>query len=168
MDVVKSVGKYLNTSVGSICYNTDKTLTTIIDKENVEGFASIILWLASKSGTKMSQEQVLLSYQWLEHLAMYSNQAVSNPSFSKNFLQGINRALANNTYLAGPAVTVTDIAAYHVLYPLIESLGILERESFLHLCRWCKHIQALPGACTNKPPLILNTLTLSILAPAVH
>lgn len=66
-----------------------QVLTTILDKENVEGFASIILKLATKSGVTMSPEQRLLSYQWLEHLAVYSNQAVTNPTFAKNFLQVI-------------------------------------------------------------------------------
>ncbi|XP_013137549.1 PREDICTED: uncharacterized protein LOC106102572 isoform X2 [Papilio polytes] len=168
MDVIKSVGKYLNTPVGTVCYNTDKVLTTVLDKENVEGFASIILRLASKSGTSMSEEQVLLSYQWLEHIAMYGNQALSNPTFAKNFLQGINRALAKNTYLTGQFLTVTDVAAYHVFYPLIERLSVIEQESFMNVCRWLKHIQAQPRVCTGRPPLPLNTLTLSILAPAVH
>ncbi|XP_013162629.1 PREDICTED: uncharacterized protein LOC106114091 isoform X1 [Papilio xuthus] len=168
MDVIKSVGKYLNTPVGTVCYNTDKVLTTVLDKENVEGFASIVLRLAAKSGTPMSQEQILLSYQWLEHIAMYGNQALANPTFAKNFLQGINKALAKNTYLTGQALTVADIAAYHALYPLIERLNVLEQELFMNVCRWSKHIQAQPRVCTNRPPLPLNTLTLSILAPAVH
>lgn len=64
-----------------------QVLTTVLDKESVEGFASIILRLASRSGSPMSQEQTLLSYQWLEHMAMYANQAISNPIFAKNFLQ---------------------------------------------------------------------------------
>lgn len=66
-----------------------QVLTTILDRENVEGFASIILKLVTKSGVTMSPEQRLLSYQWLEHLAVYSNQAVTNPTFAKNFLQVI-------------------------------------------------------------------------------
>ncbi|CAH2042456.1 unnamed protein product, partial [Iphiclides podalirius] len=168
MDVVKAVGKYLSTPVGTVCYNTDKVLTTVLDKENVEGFASIILKLALKSGSTMTQEQKLLSYQWLEHLAMYAKQAMLNPIFAKNFLQGINEALAKSTYLAGHVLTVTDIAAYHVLYPIIERLNIVEQESLLHVCRWSKHMQAQPKVCVNRSPLPLNTLTLSILAPAVH
>ncbi|CAH0713283.1 unnamed protein product, partial [Brenthis ino] len=196
MDVVKTVGKYLNTPVGTICYNTDKVLTTLLDKENVEGLASIILrlaaksgttmsqeqtllsyqWLehiamyanqaitnsnfaksflqvlttlldkenveglasiilrlAAKSGTTMSQEQTLLSYQWLEHIAMYANQAITNSNFAKSFLQGINKALEKSTYLTGNYFTVTDIAAYHVLYPLIERISVSEQESLLHI-----------------------------------
>ncbi|CAG5048921.1 unnamed protein product [Parnassius apollo] len=168
MDVVKAIGKYLNVPVGTVCYNTDKVLTTVLDKENVEGFATIILRLASKSGAKMTTEQILLSYQWLEHMAMYANQAVSNPTFAKSFLQGINKALVANTYLTGQFLTITDIAAYHVLYPLIERLSVTEQESLLYVCRWSKHIQAQPRVCTNRPPLPLHTLTLSILAPVVH
>ncbi|KPJ09647.1 Eukaryotic translation elongation factor 1 epsilon-1, partial [Papilio machaon] len=121
-----------------------QVLTTVLDKENVEGFASIVLRLAAKSGTAMTQEQVLLSYQWLEHIAMYGNQALSNPTFAKNFLQGINRALAKNTYLTGQFLTVVDIAAYHALYPLIERLSFVEQELFMNVCRWSKHIQAQP------------------------
>lgn len=34
----------------------------------------------------MSEEQKLLSYQWLEYLAMYADQAVNNPIIGKNFL----------------------------------------------------------------------------------
>lgn len=62
-------------------------LTTVLDKKNVEGFATIILHLASNGGQNMSQEELLLSYQWLEHFAMYGNQASHNPTFAKNFLQ---------------------------------------------------------------------------------
>ncbi|CAH2089607.1 unnamed protein product [Euphydryas editha] len=168
MEVVKYIGKYLNTPVGTVCYNTDKVLTTVLDKENVEGFASIILRLAAKSGVTMSPEQKLLSYQWLEHLALYSNQAVANPTFAKNFLQGINATLENNTYLIGNNLTVTDIAAYHVLYPLIERLTVSEQESLLHVCRWSKHIQSQPKVSGSRTPLPLNTLNLSLHAPAVH
>ncbi|XP_038211078.1 uncharacterized protein LOC119831693 [Zerene cesonia] len=168
MEVIKLVSKYLNISAGSLCYNTDRVLTTVIDKENVEGFVSILLRLISKSGTKMSQEQMLLSYQWLEHIAMYANQANSNPAFAKNFLQGMNRALEKRSYLTGNHLTVTDVAAFYVVYSLIERLSVPEQESLLHLCRWCKNIQAQPRVCASRPPLPLNTLTLSTLAPAVH
>ncbi|XP_049877078.1 eukaryotic translation elongation factor 1 epsilon-1 [Pectinophora gossypiella] len=168
VEVIKLIGKYLNTPVGTVCYNTDKVLTTVLDKQNVEGFASIVLRLAAKSGSPWSQEQALLSYQWLEHIAMYANQAVANPTCSKNFLEDINKALERNTYLAGQFLTVTDVAVYYVLYPLLERLSVIERESLLHLCRWSKHIQAQPKVCASKPPLPLNTLTLSILAPAAH
>ncbi|KAG6465516.1 hypothetical protein O3G_MSEX015200 [Manduca sexta] len=145
-----------------------QVLTTILDKQNVEGFATIILRLAEKSGGKMSQEQRLLSYQWLEYIAMYANQAVSNPAFAKNFLQDINRALEKNTYLTGHYLTVTDVAAYYVLYPIIEHLTVSEREPFINTCRWLKHIQAQPKVCKTKPPLPLKTIALSVLAPAVH
>ncbi|XP_053614364.1 eukaryotic translation elongation factor 1 epsilon-1 isoform X2 [Plodia interpunctella] len=192
VEAIKLVGKYLNSSVGSVCYNTDKVnflsfffaqnfplpcflkititiaLTAVLDKQNVEGFATIVLWLASKSGVQMSQEQLLNSYQWLEHISMYSNQAATNPTFAKSFLQDINKALEKNTYLTGQFLNVTDVAAYYVLYPLIERLSVTERESLLHVCRWSKHIQSQPQVCTSKPPLHLNTLTLSVLAPAVH
>ncbi|KAJ2948432.1 hypothetical protein O0L34_g7675 [Tuta absoluta] len=168
VEVIKLVGKYLNTSVGAVCYNTDKVLTTVLDKQNVEGFASIVLRLVSKSGQDMSREQALLSYQWLEHIAMYANQAAADRQFAKSFLEEINSALERNTYLTGNFLTVTDVAAYYVLYPLVERLSITEKESLLHLCRWTKHIQAQPNVCSSKPPLQLNTLCLSILAPAVH
>ncbi|OWR53960.1 hypothetical protein KGM_208328 [Danaus plexippus plexippus] len=105
MDVIKYVGKYLNTPVGQVCYSTDK---------------------------------------------------------------GINKALARNTYLTGHHLNVTDVAAYHVLYPLIEQLSITEQESLLHLCRWSKHIQAQPKVSGSRPPLSLNTILLSSFAPAVH
>ncbi|XP_072942927.1 eukaryotic translation elongation factor 1 epsilon-1 [Epargyreus clarus] len=168
MDVVKTVAKYLNTPVGTVCYNTDRVLTTMLDNENIEGFASIILRLAERSAVKMSREQTLLCYQWLEHIAMYGNQAASNPVFAKNFLQEINRSLEKSTYLTGSYETVADVAAYHVLYPLIDNLTVSEQESLMHVCRWSKHIQSQPRVCQNKSPLQLNTLTLSILAPAAH
>lgn len=117
-----------------------------------------------------------------------------SPNF---FLQDINKALEKNTFLTGQFLTVADIAAYYVLYSIIvskfhlfhfrlsniiyfllcitnitfilqERLSVLERESILHVCRWSKHIQAQPRVCASKPPLPLNTLTLSLLAPAVH
>lgn len=168
MDVVKYVGKYLETPVGTLCYNTDKVLTTVLEKQNVEGLATIVLRLVEKSGTAMTKDQILLSYQWLEHINMYGNQAHSNPAFAKNFLQGLDRALERSTYLTGYYLTVTDIAAYHTVYPLIERLTISEQESLINVCRWFKHIQAQPGACGNRKPLPLNTLTLILLAPAVH
>lgn len=62
-------------------------LTTVLDKQNVEGFATIVLRLAAKNDPHTSQEQVLQNYQWLEHIAMYANQAASNPAFSKGFLE---------------------------------------------------------------------------------
>ncbi|KAI5643005.1 hypothetical protein NE865_05046 [Phthorimaea operculella] len=168
VEVIKLIGKYLNTSVGAVCYNTDKVLTTVLDKQNVEGFASIVLRLVSKSGQEMSREQVLLSYQWLEHIAMYANQAAADRQFAKSFLEEINSALERNTYLTGNFLTVADVAAYYVLYSIVERLSITEKESLLHLCRWLKHIQAQPKVCSSKPPLQLNTLCLSILAPAAH
>ncbi|XP_026763207.1 eukaryotic translation elongation factor 1 epsilon-1 [Galleria mellonella] len=167
VEVIKLIGKYLNTPVGPVCYNTDRVLTTVLDKQNVDGFASIVLRLVSKNENKMSQDKLLASYQWLEHIAMFSNQAITNPIFAKNFLQDINKALEKSTYLTGDFLNITDIAAYYVLYPLIERLTISERESLLHLCRWSKHIQAQPKVCASKPPLHLNTLTLSVLAPTV-
>lgn len=60
-------------------------LTTVFGKESVEGFASIILRLSAK--TILNQEQALLCYQWLEHAAMYANQAASNAIFAKAFLE---------------------------------------------------------------------------------
>ncbi|CAK1552505.1 unnamed protein product [Leptosia nina] len=168
MDIIKLVGKYLNIPVGSLCYNTDKTITTVLDKENVEGFASIVLRLASKSRQNVTQEQLLLSYQWLEYIAMYGNQASTSPVFAKNFLQGLNRALEKKTFLTGNQLTVTDIAVFYFLQPLVANLNVLEQESLMHLCRWCKHVQAQPKVCSHCAPLPLNTLTLSILAPAVH
>lgn len=64
-----------------------KVLTTSFGKENVEGFATIVLRLSSKSNHPMKQEEILISYQWLEHISMYANQALSNPAFAKSFLQ---------------------------------------------------------------------------------
>ena len=64
-----------------------QVLTTVLDKENVEGLATIVLRLVEKSGIVMTKDQILLSYQWLEHITMYGNQAHSNPAFAKNFLQ---------------------------------------------------------------------------------
>ncbi|XP_041984605.1 eukaryotic translation elongation factor 1 epsilon-1 [Aricia agestis] len=168
MDVIKQVGKYLNTPVGTLCYNTDKVLTTSLDKVNVEGFATIILRLAAKSNQSMNQEQVLLSYQWLEHISMYMNQAATNPAFAKNFLLGLNRTLEKNSYLTGSALTIADIAAYYVLHPIIERLSLSEQEQVINVCRWFKNVQARPKVCGSKKPVQLNTLTLSILAPAVH
>ncbi|XP_047521330.1 eukaryotic translation elongation factor 1 epsilon-1 [Pieris napi] len=168
MEVIKLVGKYLNVPVGPLCYNTDKIPTTVLDKQSVEGFATIILHLTSKSGYSLSQEELLLSYQWLEHIAMYSNQASSNPTFAKNFLQGINRALEKKSYLTGNNLTTTDIAVFYVVQPLVGNLTILEQESLLHLSRWCKHVQAQPRVCSHCAPIPLNTLNLHILAPAVH
>lgn len=62
-------------------------LTTVLDQQNVEGFASIVLQLAAKSGADLSQEQCLLGYQWLEHIAMFANQAGTNPVFARSFLE---------------------------------------------------------------------------------
>lgn len=53
----------------------------------MEGFASIILKLVASAGINLSQEQMLLSYQWLEHIGMYANQAAANPMFAKSFLK---------------------------------------------------------------------------------
>ncbi|XP_059060838.1 eukaryotic translation elongation factor 1 epsilon-1 [Achroia grisella] len=167
-ETIKLIGKYLNTPVGPVCYNTDRVLTTVLGKQNVYGFASIVLQLVSKSGVQMSQENLLLSYQWLEHIAIYSNQAVTNPILAKNFLQDINKALQRNTYLTGNFINIVDVATYYALYPLLERLPIYERESLLHLFRWSKHIQAQPKVCSSKPPLALNNLTLSVLAPIAH
>ncbi|XP_026729539.1 eukaryotic translation elongation factor 1 epsilon-1 [Trichoplusia ni] len=167
IDVIKQIGRYYNVPVGTICYSTDKVLTTVINKESIEGFTSIVLRLAG-NGKNASQEQLLLSYQWLEHIAMYANQAASNPAFAKGFLQGINKALEKNTYLTGQHLDVTDIACYYVLYPMIERLTVSEQESLINVCRWTRHIQAQPRVCSNQKPLPLNTLNLSILAPAVH
>ncbi|RVE43759.1 hypothetical protein evm_011608 [Chilo suppressalis] len=161
IDAVKLVGKYLNTSVGPICYNSDKVITTVLNKQNVEGFASIVIRLSTMNGTSsMTQEQLLLCYQWLEYIAMYSNQAATTTSFAKIFLQDINKALEKNTYLTGQFLTIADIAAYYVLYTLIERLSIIEKEGLLHVCRWMKHIQAQPKVCASKAPLPLNTLQL--------
>ncbi|XP_023942526.2 uncharacterized protein LOC112049025 isoform X2 [Bicyclus anynana] len=167
MDVVKVIGEYLNTPIGTVCYNTDRVLTTVLDKENVEGFATIILRLAAKIGS-MSQLQTLLSYQWLEHLSMYANQTHTNPIFAKTFLQGLNRSLQTNTFLTGNHMTIADVAAYHTIYPMMERLSFLEQESLVHVCRWMKHVQSQPRVCGKKTPLSLNTLNLSILAPALH
>ncbi|KAI8420228.1 hypothetical protein MSG28_008770 [Choristoneura fumiferana] len=87
VEVVKMVGKYLNVPVGTVCYNTEKVLTTVLNKQSIEGFATIIMHLVAQSGVKMSQEQSLLCYQWLEHISMYGNQAAANPAFAKSFLQ---------------------------------------------------------------------------------
>ncbi|CAB3234923.1 unnamed protein product [Arctia plantaginis] len=168
VEVIKSVGRYYNAPVGTVCYNTEKVLTTVLNKQNVEGFASIVLKLVTNAGIILSQEQMLLSYQWLEHIAMYANQAAVNPMFAKSFLKDINKALEINTYLTGQSLTVTDIAAYYVLYPLIERLSITECESLIHLCRWTRHIQAQPKVCNKRAPIQLNTLNLSILAPTIH
>ncbi|KAL4703737.1 hypothetical protein ACJJTC_011725 [Scirpophaga incertulas] len=100
----------------------------------------------------MSIEQSLSSYQWLEYMAMYSHQAALNPTFAKSFLQDINRALKCNTYLTGQFLTIADIAAYYVLYSLLERLSINERESYLHVCRWSKHIQAQPKCVCHQTP----------------
>lgn len=48
-----------------------------------------MLKLAVSGGVKLSQEQMLLSYQWLEHIAMYANQAATVPVFAKQFLKVI-------------------------------------------------------------------------------
>lgn len=66
-------------------------LTTVLDKQSVEGFATIALRLSAKSDPKASQEQVMQNYQWLEHIAMFANQAVANPSFAKGFLEVCNQ-----------------------------------------------------------------------------
>ncbi|XP_011562902.3 eukaryotic translation elongation factor 1 epsilon-1 [Plutella xylostella] len=168
VEVIKLVGKYLNTPVGPICFNSDRVLTTVLDKENVEGFATIVLRLASKSGVSMSQEQILQSYQWLEHIALYSDQAANSATFAKTFLKDVNKALEKNTYLTGQFLTITDVAAYYVLYPLLERLSVAEKESIINVCRWSKHIQAQPKVCASRAPLPLNVVNLSILAPAVH
>ncbi|KAJ8717949.1 hypothetical protein PYW07_005879 [Mythimna separata] len=168
VQVIKQIGKYYNVPVGTVCYNTDKVLTTVLNKQSIEGFATIVLKLASSGGVKLSQEQMLLSYQWLEHLAMYVNQASANPAFALGFLKDINKALEKNTYLTGQSLSVADIAAYYVLYPIVKRLSVTELESVMHLSRWTRHIQAQPRVCTSQPPLTLNTLNLSILAPAVH
>lgn len=62
-------------------------LTTVFDKKNVEGFASIVLRLGQNSGADLSKEQLLLGYQWLEHIAMFANQAASNTVFARSFLE---------------------------------------------------------------------------------
>ncbi|KOB76619.1 Eukaryotic translation elongation factor 1 epsilon-1 [Operophtera brumata] len=134
VDVIKLVGKYYNAPVGTVCYNTDRVLTTVVDKQNIEGFASIVLKLAAK--TELSQEQLLLCYQWLEHIAMYANQAASNTAFAKAFLE--------------------------------ERISVLEKESIIHVCRWFRHMQAQPRVCSSRPPLPLDTLSLSFLAPVPH
>ncbi|KAH9642499.1 hypothetical protein HF086_008909 [Spodoptera exigua] len=121
VEVIKQVGRYYNVSVGTVCFNTDKVLTTVINKQSIEGFATIVLKLASLSGLQLSQEERLLSYQWLEHIAMYANQAAANPVFALGFLKDINKALEKTTYLTGQKLNVTDVAAYYVLYPLINS-----------------------------------------------
>lgn len=36
--------------------------------------------------------------------------------------QDVNRSLQRNNYLTGQFITVTDIAAYHVLYTLLVSI----------------------------------------------
>lgn len=168
VEVVKRVAKYLNVSTGTTCYNTEKVLTSIIDKEDVEGFATIILRLASKSGAKMTDQQTLLSYQWLEFLALYADQAALNPILAKTFLQDLNRYLTRNNYLTGQHITVTDVAAYHVLYSLLEKLTVAEQESMIALCRWFKHVQTKPQVTAGRTPLPLETLYLSVTAPAVH
>lgn len=168
IEVIRSIGRYYNAPVGTICYNTDKVLTTVLNKQNVEGFASIILKLVINAGVKLNNEQMSLSYQWLEHVAMYANQAAINPVFAETFLKDINKALEKNTYLTGQVLTVTDIALYYVLYPIIKRLTIIECESLINLCRWMKHIEAQPKVCTNQAPLQLKTLNLSILAPLIH
>ncbi|XP_028029479.1 eukaryotic translation elongation factor 1 epsilon-1 [Bombyx mandarina] len=168
VDVIKMIGKYLDVSVGAVCYNTDKVPTAVLENKNVEGFVTIILSMVSKCGTASSEEQRLLTYQWLEYISMFSNQAVANSTFAFKFLQEINRALQCNTYLTGQFLTIADVALYYIVYPLLEHMSVAERDAFVHLCRWSKHIQAQPRVCNNRPPLPLNAVSLSVLAPAVH
>ncbi|CAB3231697.1 unnamed protein product [Arctia plantaginis] len=97
VEVIKSVGRYYNAPVGTVCYNTEKVLTTVLNKQNVEGFASIVLKLVTSAGIILSQEQMLLSYQWLEHIAMYANQAAVNPMFAKSFLKQAERIVQIKT-----------------------------------------------------------------------
>lgn len=59
----------------------------MLNKRNVEGFASIVLNFASTVNLQFDPEQKLLSYQWLEYIGMYANQAAANPAFAKSFLQ---------------------------------------------------------------------------------
>ena len=70
-------------------FNFFQVLTTVLNKQSIEGFATIVLKLAPSEGAKLSQEQKLLSYQWLEHIAMYAGQAAANPSFAQGFLKVI-------------------------------------------------------------------------------
>lgn len=67
--------------------NILQVLTTVLDKDNVEGFVSILLRLASRSGIVLSTEQRLLTYQWLEYSVLFADQALANSNTAKIFLQ---------------------------------------------------------------------------------
>lgn len=85
---------HLHTSVNLFHHNVAtlyifQVLTTVLNKQSLEGFGTIVLKLASSEVAKLSEEHKLLSYQWLEHIAMYASQAAANPAFAQGFLKVI-------------------------------------------------------------------------------
>ena len=151
-------------------FNPQGTIPTIVDHDGPDGSplvllqsGAILLYLSHKTGKFMPADprHQAITFQWMmfaltdvaaANTAMYlaGTKVGDAPSAAEffeqellNYLRVCDNRLADSAYLAGPEMTIADVALFPVT---VSRRALLDRlDTFYHLKRWSTTIGARPG-----------------------
>ncbi|KAG8231611.1 hypothetical protein J437_LFUL010289 [Ladona fulva] len=142
---VHSLGTWLQVNCDVIKRNNDTiNMKCFSNGKIVNGLLAVSLQLAKDSAIPNvmgeNLEEEVQVRQWMEY-ALLINKLSDNITATKHMLEFLNDALSTRTYLVGNKRTLSDVALYKALYPVMVNLTYMEKEKLMHLGRWFDFIQ---------------------------
>ncbi|CAG9829307.1 unnamed protein product [Diabrotica balteata] len=165
--MVVNIYKYLNPVATLLKVKLDNTKS---DKAPNSTIINTVFTLLNKSNSALGPsndlERVEIQ-QWIEYVLVYASH-VDNVQNSKIVLKELNDVLALKTYLVSHRLTIADVLLFYVLVQLMDSLSTLEKEKYLHVCRWFDNLQQDESLRQKNKVVDFSSNFLATLVPARH
>nr|XP_018896917.1 PREDICTED: eukaryotic translation elongation factor 1 epsilon-1 isoform X1 [Bemisia tabaci] len=122
-----------------------------LNSENLPGWTALAL--SRKYAKKLAGhnvEDAAFVRQWVEYAVTQGVHADDSTS-SSQVLKEVNKALADQSYIAANYLTVADLFLFYVLHPIVASMTFYEKEKYINLSRWFDHLQLEPNIRQTRP-----------------
>ncbi|XP_012273503.1 eukaryotic translation elongation factor 1 epsilon-1 [Orussus abietinus] len=146
IECLNKISEYLEVTPGKlqIIDNVVTLKNHNLENEDVKGFETILLYLASvsKYSEILGLDSVVKAQtrQWLEYAQLcvnYSDVAAN----AKRILKELNTAVKNNTYICGTQKTLADLVLYYGMYTILSGLTHQEKAAYINVSRWFDNMQ---------------------------
>eukprot|EP00105_Crassostrea_gigas_P018020 XP_011436012.2 PREDICTED: eukaryotic translation elongation factor 1 epsilon-1 [Crassostrea gigas] len=148
MDELNSLASYLSVSSGKLVLDAKEQIPVLKAGNGltVRGLVSVAKQLVRQSETPelkgtTAEERAAID-QWLEYRVVQVDRSLQEKDVS-TVLRDTNAYLSHHVYFVGYQPTLADIILYLGLYRIFEDLTFMEKQKYVHVCRWFSNMQSL-------------------------
>nr|XP_022318662.1 eukaryotic translation elongation factor 1 epsilon-1-like [Crassostrea virginica] len=161
MEELNNLASYLGVSLGKLVLDA-KEKVPVLKAGNgltVRGLVSVAKQIVRQSESPelkgTSTEERAAIDQWLEYRVTQVDKSLQEKDVT-NVLKETNEYLSHHVYFVGYQPTLADIILYLGLHRIFEELTFVEKQKYIHVCRWFSNMQSLFADKMSKKHVVFQ------------